>query len=262
MARRRLDAELVRRKLVPSRSAAQEAIASGEVEVEGMVATKAASRVEDSASIRFVGSPARYVSRGGLKLEAALDRFEVVVTDRRAIDVGASTGGFTDCLLQNGAAKVFAVDVGYGQLDWKLQSDDRVVIIDRTNARELSLDDVGGEAVGLAVMDVAFISLKLILPAVFKILKPGGQWIALVKPQFEVGKDEVENKGVITDLNKHVKVLLELKQFIEASGWCLEQVCRSPITGQKGNQEYLIHGIRHNTESGVDETLIRKTVGL
>jgi 23S rRNA (cytidine1920-2'-O)/16S rRNA (cytidine1409-2'-O)-methyltransferase len=178
------------------------------------------------------------------------------------VDVGASTGGFTDCLLQNGATKVFAVDVGYGQLDWKLQSDDRVVMIDRTNARELSLDTLGGEAVDLAVMDLAFISLRLILPAVFKILKPGGEWIALVKPQFEVGKDEVENKGIITDLNKHVKVLLELKQFVEGAGWSLAQVCRSPITGQKGNQEYLIHGVQGNVENGVDETLIRKTVGL
>ena len=135
-------------------------------------------------------------------------------------------------------------------------------MVDRTNAREISLDALGGEAPDWAVIDVAFISLKLILPAVFKILKPGGEWIALVKPQFEVGKDEVENKGVITDLNKHVKVLLELKQFIEASGWCLAQVCRSPITGQKGNQEYLIHGRQLEAESGVDETLIRETVGL
>ncbi|MDH3256980.1 MAG: TlyA family RNA methyltransferase, partial [Nitrospinota bacterium] len=192
----------------------------------------------------------------------ALKEFGVNPAGLTAVDIGASTGGFTDCLLQKGASKVFAVDVGYGQLDWKLQSDDRVVMIDRTNARQLSLDEVGGEPLDLAVIDVAFISLKLILPAVFPLLKPGGQWIALVKPQFEVGKDEVENQGVITDLNKHVKVLLELKQFIEASGWCLARVCRSPIKGQKGNQEYLIHGIQQNAESGVDATLIRETVGV
>jgi len=223
-------------------------------------ADKPGRMVAEDADVSVAEDPNPYVSRGGLKLAQALKEFSIDPSGQTAVDIGASTGGFTDCLLQKGAAKVFAVDVGYGQLDWKLQSDDRVVMIDRTNARELSLDALGGEAVDLAVMDVAFISLKLILPAVFKILKPGGQWIALVKPQFEVGKDEVENKGIITDLNKHVKVLLELKQFIEASGWCLAQLCRSPITGQKGNREYLIHGTQQNTGSGVDETLIRETV--
>jgi 23S rRNA (cytidine1920-2'-O)/16S rRNA (cytidine1409-2'-O)-methyltransferase len=157
---------------------------------------------------------------------------------------------------------VVAVDVGYGQLDWKLQSDERVAMVDRTNARQLSLDEVGGEPLDLAVIDVAFISFKLILPTAFKILKPGGQWIALVKPQFEVGKDEVENQGVITDLNKHVKVLLELKQFVENASWRLHHICRSPIKGQKGNQEYLIHGMQRDTGSGVSETLIWETVGL
>jgi 23S rRNA (cytidine1920-2'-O)/16S rRNA (cytidine1409-2'-O)-methyltransferase len=218
--------------------------------------------VVEDADVSVAEDPNPYVSRGGLKLAQALQEFDIDPTGQTAVDIGASTGGFTDCLLQNGAAKVFAVDVGYGQLDWKLQSDDRVTMIDRTNARQLSLDDVGGEPLDLAVIDVAFISLKLILPAVFQILKPEGQCIALVKPQFEVGKEEVENKGVITDLNKHVKVLLELKQFIVASGWCLAQVCRSPITGQKGNQEYLIHGLQQNTENGVDDTRIRETVGI
>ena len=178
------------------------------------------------------------------------------------MDIGASTARFTDCLLQLGASKVFAVDVGYGQLDWKLQSDDRVVVVDRTNARQLSLDEVGGVPLDMAVIDVAFISLKLVLPAIFKILKPGGQWIALVKPQFEVGKEEVENQGVIIDLNKHLKVLLDLKQFIEASDWCLVQLCRSPVKGQKGNQEYLIHGVQQDTGSSVDEHLIREIIGV
>jgi 23S rRNA (cytidine1920-2'-O)/16S rRNA (cytidine1409-2'-O)-methyltransferase len=218
--------------------------------------------VAEDANISVAEDPNPYVGRGGLKLAQALKQFRIDPSDQTAVDVGASTGGFTDCLLENGATKVFAVDVGYGQLDWKLQSDDRVVMVDRTNARELSLETLGGEAVDLAVMDLSFISLKLILPAVFKVLKPDGEWVALVKPQFEVGKTEVENKGIITDLNKHVRVLLELKQFIEASGWCLAQVCRSPITGQKGNQEYLIHGTQQNTGGGVDETLIRKTVGV
>ncbi len=245
-----------------SRERAQSLILAGKVRIGDEPADKPGRMVAEDADVSVAEDPNPYVSRGGLKLAQALKEFGIDPSGQTAVDVGASTGGFTDCLLQNSAAKVFAVDVGYGQLDWKLQSDDRVVMIDRTNARELSLDALGGKAVDLAVMDVAFISLKLILPAVFKILKPGGEWIALVKPQFEVGKDEVENKGVITDLNKHVKVLLGLKQFIEASGWCLAQVCRSPITGQKGNQEYLIHGMQQNTESGVDETLIRETVGV
>lgn len=245
-----------------SRERAQSLILAGKVRISDEPADKPGRMVAEDADVSVAEDPNPYVSRGGLKLAQALKEFNVDSSGQVAVDIGASTGGFTDCLLQKGAAKVFAVDVGYGQLDWKLQSDDRVVMIDRTNARQLSLDALGGEPLDLAVIDVAFISLKLILPAVFKILKPGGEWIALVKPQFEVGKFEVENKGVITDLNKHVKVLLELKQFIEASGWCLAQVCRSPITGQKGNQEYLIHGMQHNTESGVDEPLIRETVGL
>ena len=218
--------------------------------------------VVEDADVSVAEDPNPFVSRGGLKLAQALKDFSVNPVGQTAVDIGASTGGFTDCLLQSGAKKVFAVDVGYGQLDWKLQSDERVVMIDRTNARQLSLDEVGGKALDLAVIDVAFISLKLILPAVFKILKPEGQWIALVKPQFEVGKDEVENQGVITDLNKHVKVLLELKQFVEDAGWCLHNICRSPIKGQKGNQEYLIQGTQQNTEGGVNETLIRQTVDL
>ena len=245
-----------------SRERAQSLILAGKVRIGDDPADKPGRMVAEDADVSVAEDPNPYVSRGGLKLEQALKEFNVDPSGQTAVDVGASTGGFTDCLLQKGAAKVFAVDVGYGQLDWKLQSDGRVAMIDRTNARQLSLDEVGGTPLDLAVVDVAFISLKLILPTVFKILKPGGQWIALVKPQFEVGKDEVENQGIITDLNKHVKVLIELKQFIETSGWHLAQLCRSPIKGQKGNQEYLIHGRQQDTEGGVDETLIRETVGV
>ena len=245
-----------------SRERAQSLILAGKVRIGDEPADKPGRMVTEDADVSVAEDPNPYVSRGGLKLAQALQDFGVDPGGKTAVDIGASTGGFTDCLLQNGASKVFAVDVGYGQLDWKLQSDERVVMIDRTNARQLSLDEVGGAPLDLAVIDVAFISLKLILPAVFKILKPGGQWIALVKPQFEVGKDEVENQGVITDLNKHMKVLLDLKQFIEGSDWTLAQLCRSPIKGQKGNQEYLIHGTQQNTGKGVDETFIRETVGL
>ena len=198
-----------------SRERAQSLILAGKVRIGDTPADKPGRMVAEDADVSVAEDPNPYVSRGGLKLEEALKEFNVDPSGQKAVDIGASTGGFTDCLLQKGAVKIFAVDVGYGQLDWKLQSDERVVIIDRTNARQLSLDEVGGEPLDLAVIDVAFISLKLILPAVFKILKPCGQWIALVKPQFEVGRDEVENQGIITDLNKHVNVLLGLKQFIE-----------------------------------------------
>ena len=230
--------------------------------VDGEQADKPGRMVAEDAAVDVAEDPNPYVSRGGLKLQQALQEFGVEPAGWTAADIGASTGGFTDCLLQNGAAKVFAVDVGYGQLDWKLQSDERVVRIDRKNARELTLAEVGGAALDLAVIDVAFISLKLVLPAVFGILKPEGRWIALVKPQFEVGKDEVENKGIITDLNKHARVLMELKQFAEDSGWRVTGLCRSPITGQKGNQEYLMMGMRDGAEGGIDETVIRETVGL
>ena len=214
--------------------------------------------VAEDADVSVAEDPNPYVSRGGLKLAQALKEFNIDPSDQIAVDVGASTGGFTDCLLQNGATKVFAVDVGYGQLDWKLQSDDRVVMIDRTNARELSLDTLGGEAVDLAVMDLAFISLRLILPAVFKILKPGGEWIALVKPQFEVGKDEVENKGIIKDPAKHLKVLLAIHSFIEGQGWVVKALTVSPIHGQKGNKEFLIHCVSKDRGEAIGEEEIRK----
>ena len=158
-----------------------------------------------------------YVSRGGIKLEHGLREFDVSLSEKVAVDIGASTGGFTDCLLQHGIEKVFAVDVGYGQLDWKLQSDSRVVSLDRKNARELNSSDIS-ELVDLVVIDVSFISLKIIIPPAINVLKPAGDMIALVKPQFEVGKDEVENKGIIKDPKKHLSVLIELNAFMKKQG--------------------------------------------
>ena len=230
--------------------------------MNGEVADKPGRLVAEDAGVSVSEDPNPYVGRGGLKLAQALKDFDINPAGKTAVDVGASTGGFTDCLLQGGAAKVFAVDVGYGQLDWKLRSDDRVVVIDRKNARELSPEDLGGEIVDLAVIDVSFISLKLVLPAVFEVLQPEGQWVALVKPQFEVGKDEVEHKGVITDRSKHAKVLREIAQFAEQAGWSIAGICRSPITGQKGNQEYLVHGIRGAGRGNTDEEMINRTVEL
>ena len=175
------------------------------------------------------------------------------------MDVGASTGGFTDCLLQNGAEKVYAVDVGYGQLDWKLRNDPRVICQDRTNARTLSQEDIE-EKLDLAVIDVSFISLKLVIPPLLKILRPEGQLIALVKPQFEVGKGEVENRGIIKDSAKHIRVLLDLNRFIEEKGWAVIAVTESPITGQKGNREFLIHCVDSHYGKPVEEEVLRQIV--
>ncbi len=173
--------------------------------------------------------------------------------------MGASTGGFTDCLLQNGAEKVYAVDVGYGQLDWKLRSDPRVICLDRKNARTLSKEDIG-EMLDLAVVDVSFISLQLVIPPLLEILKPEGELIALVKPQFEVGKEEVENRGIIKDPAKHIRVLLDLNRFIEEKGWAVIAVVESPITGQKGNREFFVHCVDGRCGKPVAEEALRQIV--
>ncbi len=173
--------------------------------------------------------------------------------------MGASTGGFTDCLLQNGVEKVYAVDVGYGQLDWKLRSDPRVICLDRKNARTLSKEDIG-EMLDLAVIDVSFISLQLVIPPLLEILKPEGELVALVKPQFEVEKEEVENRGIIKDPAKHIRVLLDLNRFIEDKGWAMTAVTESPITGQKGNREFLVHCVHGRYGKPVEEEAIRQIV--
>ena len=207
----------------------------------------------------IIGEPQPFASRGGLKLDHALKHFRVLPSGKIAIDVGASTGGFTDCLLQNGAEKVYAVDVGYGQLDWKLRSDPRVICLDRKNARTLSKDDIG-EMLDLAVIDVSFISLQLVIPPLLDILKQEGELVALVKPQFEVGKEEVENRGIIKNPDKHIRVLLNLNRFIVDKEWVMKSVTESPITGQKGNREFLIHCVHNCYGESVDEETIRQVV--
>ena len=205
-----------------------------------------------------MGEDHPFASRGGIKLQHALKQFKIDVGNKIALDIGASTGGFTDCLLQKGIKKVYAVDVGYGQLDWKLRNDPRVICMDRINARNLKREDLRDDP-QLVVVDVSFISLKLILPPVFKILKQQNELIALVKPQFEVGKDEVENKGIIKDPRKRANVLLGLNSFISEQGWVLCNLAESPIQGQKGNREYLIHC--GPTGNSLSEEDIRKVVG-
>lgn len=194
-----------------------------------------------------------------MKLDHALKQFHVSPAGKTTVDVGASTGGFTDCLLQNGAEKVYAVDVGYGQLDWKLRNDSRVICLDRKNARTLSKEDIG-EMLDLAVIDVSFISLQLVIPPLLEMLKPGGELVALVKPQFEVGKEEVENRGIIKDPAKHIRVLLDLNRFIEEKGWAVTAVTESPITGQKGNREFLVHCVHGSYGKPVAEEAIRQLV--
>ena len=221
------------------------------------MADKPGRKVSEDISVTILEDLHPYVSRGGLKLEHALKVFGVSPEGKTAADIGASTGGFTDCLLQQGAKKVFAVDVGYGQLDWKLRQDARVVILERKNVRTLTVADFG-ESVDLAVIDVSFISLKKVIPRVLKMLKPEGDLIALVKPQFEVGKDEVEHKGIIKDPAKHLKVLLAINAFVNEQEWVVQALAVSPIFGQKGNKEFLIHCVSKDRGESVGEEEIKK----
>ena len=193
-----------------------------------------------------------------MKLEQALNKFNINVEGKIALDIGASTGGFTDCLLKRGVAKVYAVDVGYGQLDWRLRNDSRVVCLDRTNVRNLRREDLGDNP-QLATVDVSFISLHLTLPSLFKILEQEGEIFALVKPQFEVGKDEVEKKGIIRDPDKRRNVLLRLNKFISENSWVLCNITESPIQGQKGNHVYLVHCIQTGVPLS-EENIIKAVV--
>jgi 23S rRNA (cytidine1920-2'-O)/16S rRNA (cytidine1409-2'-O)-methyltransferase len=243
----RLDRVLVDRGLVESRQKAQALILAGAVEVDGAATTKAGMPVGDESAIRIraeeAGTALRYVGRGGLKLEAALAQFGIDPAGKVAVDIGASTGGFTDCLLQHGAARVYAVDVGYGQLAWSLRQDPRVRVIDRTNIRTLPPDRIP-EPVDLATIDVSFISLTLVLPKAAELITPQGVIIALVKPQFEVGKGEVGKGGIVRDPVKRERALDRVVRFAETIGFVSKGVMTSPITGQKGNIEYLIHVVK------------------
>src|SRR5882724_5501846 len=235
----RLDQVLVERGLCESRERAKRAILAGQVRVNSQTARKASDsvKVEDEISL---DAPEKFVSRGGYKLEHALKHFQLDVAGVIAIDLGASTGGFTDCLLQRGAGKVFAVDVGQGQLAWKLRQDPRVVVMEKTNARYLKPENFPAPA-DLAVVDCSFISLKKILPPAVPLLKPDGKIVALIKPQFEAGKAEVDKgRGVITDAVIHDRVLAELKEFVSAqAGLCWCGVVESPLLGPAGNKEFL-----------------------
>ena len=236
----RLDVLLVSLGLAESRAKAQATIMAGEVYVNGQKADKSGMEVDITSNIEVRGSACPYVSRGGLKLEKALRNFGVDPTGYVCSDSGASTGGFTDCLLQQGASKVFAIDVGYGQLAWKIRNDPRVVVMERTNIRYVTPEDLG-EMLDLSVIDVSFISLGLVLPVVKTLLKPTGQVLCLIKPQFEAGKDKVGKKGVVRDPAVHEEVLQNFISLAKSLDFTIRNLTFSHVKGPEGNIEFLAH---------------------
>ena len=240
MKKERLDVLLVNRGMFESRAKAQAAVMAGQVLVNEQKIDKPGTPVAPEVTIRLLGNKLPYVSRGGLKLEKALQIFPISVEGKVVADIGASTGGFTDCALQNGAAKVYAIDVGYGQLAWKLRNDDRVVNLERTNLRYVTSEQIP-ELMDLAVMDVSFISIKLVLPAVKALLKPDADLICLIKPQFEAGREEVGKKGVVRDRAVHEHVIHSILDFAPEIGLTVMGLDFSPIKGPEGNIEYICH---------------------
>lgn len=251
--KKRLDVLLVEQGYADTRTKAQAIIMSGNVYVDGQKADKPGTAYEEHVALEVRGATCPYVSRGGLKLEKALRDFGVDPTGYVCSDSGASTGGFTDCLLQKGASKVFAIDVGYGQLDWKIRSDPRVVVMERTNIRYVTPEQLG-EPLDLSVIDVSFISLKIVLPVIKTFLKPTGQVLCLIKPQFEAGKEKVGKKGVVRDPETHKEVLDHFVDLADGLDFKILGLTFSPVKGPEGNIEFLGHltledkpGIRPDT---------------
>ncbi|MBQ4527389.1 MAG: TlyA family RNA methyltransferase [Clostridia bacterium] len=256
----RIDVEMVTKGLVESREKAKALIMAGIVYADNEKVLKAGDKVKDGAQIEIRGQKLPFVSRGGLKLDKAVKVFELNFDSFVCMDIGASTGGFTDCMLQNGASKVYAVDVGYGQLAWKLRNDERVVNMERTNIRYLDFDLIE-EEIDFVATDVAFISIKHVLPIAFKLLKTGGQMVALIKPQFEAGKEEVGKKGVVRDANVHKKVISDLISFAFETGFSIISLDYSPIKGPEGNIEFLV--LLQKTEestNNITEQIINEVV--
>ena len=238
--KKRLDVLLTEQGYADTRSKAQAIIMSGNVYVNGQKADKPGVSYEETVELEVRGAVCPYVSRGGLKLEKALRDFGVKPVDYVCSDSGASTGGFTDCLLQQGARKVFAIDVGYGQLDWKIRSDERVVVMERTNIRYVTPEDLG-EPLDLSVIDVSFIGLEIVLPTIKTLLKPTGQVLCLIKPQFEAGKENVGKKGVVRDPKIHRMVLDNFVSLVHSLGFKILGLTFSPVKGPEGNIEFLGH---------------------
>lgn len=255
----RLDILLVQRNLAPSREKAKAIIMSGNVFVEGQREDKAGSTFPENVHIEVKGHTLPYVSRGGLKLEKAMHSFDVDVNGKVCTDVGSSTGGFTDCMLQNGAKKVFAIDVGRGQLDWKLRQDDRVVCMEKTNIRYVTPEDLG-EPIDFSSIDVSFISLTKVLLPIRNYLKSDGQIVALIKPQFEAGREKVGKKGVVRDASTHEEVIAKIMEYAVSIGFQVCSLVFSPIKGPEGNIEYLIHLKKTETPSAADKSVIGEVV--
>ncbi len=238
--KKRLDILTAEKGLAPSREKAKALIMAGQVFVNGEREDKAGTLVPEDSKIEIIGKGLPYVSRGGLKLEKAVNEFEIDLESLICMDAGCSTGGFTDCMLQNGASKVYAVDVGYGQLDWKLRNDSRVVCMEKTNARYLKPGDIADELDFLSA-DLSFISLKKVLPALKELLKDGAGAVVLIKPQFEAGREKVGKKGVVRDPSVHIEVIKSICDFVSCNGWLITGLTYSPVRGPEGNIEYLLY---------------------
>lgn len=248
----RLDVLLVKRGLAESREKAKAVIMSGIVYVDGQKEDKAGQTFADTANIEVRGSTLKYVSRGGLKLEKAMECFDVSVKDKVCMDIGASSGGFTDCMLQNGAKKVYAVDVGHGQLAWKLRNDTRVVVMEKTNIRYVKPEDIG-ESIDFASIDVSFISLSKVLPAAYNLLGERGEIVALIKPQFEAGREKVGKKGVVREKSTHIEVIQNCFAYAWENGFFVRELEFSPVKGPEGNIEYLYHLVKSgDVDSDID----------
>lgn len=250
----RLDVLLVKKNLAPSREKAKAVIMAGSVYVDGQKEDKAGSMFPETASITVRGHELPFVSRGGLKLEKAMKEFSITLQDKICMDVGASTGGFTDCMLQNGAVKVYAVDVGHGQLDWKLRNDERVVCMERTNIRYVTPEDIQ-EPVQFVSIDVSFISLTKVLLPVRNLMEEGAEMTALIKPQFEAGREKVGKKGVVRDPAVHLEVIQTVISYAKSISFGVRHLEFSPIKGPEGNIEYLVHLVKL-PEGTVEEKML------
>lgn len=254
----RLDTAVFEQGYTPSREKAKALIMAGQVYVNGQKSLKAGTEIKEDDRLEVRGAMLQYVSRGGLKLEKAMAHFPIQLNDKRCMDVGASTGGFTDCMLQNGACKVYAIDVGYGQLAWKLRTDERVINLERTNFRHVTEEQVP-EPIDFASVDVSFISLKIILPVLFTLLNQGGQAVTLIKPQFEAGKDKVGKKGVVREQSTHLEVVERIVQLAVDNGFFVGGLTYSPIKGPEGNIEYLMF-LEKKDQPGQKEDLSAEAV--